>query len=39
MEFSHLELELSGCNKEVATLHSDQYTQVRLHIIHSLCEL
>jgi hypothetical protein len=22
----HLELELSGCNKEVASLHSDHYT-------------
>ena len=25
MEFCHLELELSGCNKEVAVLHSDHY--------------
>ena len=30
MEFCHLELELIGCSKEVAALHSDHYTQVRL---------
>ena len=30
MEFFHLELELSGCNKEVAVLHSDHYTQAQL---------
>ena len=28
-EFCHLELKLSGCNEEVAALHSDHYTQVR----------
>ena len=33
MEFCHLELELSGCNKEVAALHSDHYTQVLLYSI------
>jgi hypothetical protein len=27
----HLELELSGCNKEVAALHSDHCIQVRLY--------
>ena len=26
MEFCHLELELSACNKDVAALHSDHYT-------------
>ena len=31
MEFCHLELGLSGCNKEVAALHSDHYIQVRLY--------
>ena len=31
MEFCHLELELSGYNKEVAALHSDHYTQVQLY--------
>ena len=32
MEFCHLELELSGCNKEVAAaLHSDHYSQVQLY--------
>jgi hypothetical protein len=31
MEFCrHLEFELSGCTKEVAALHSDHYTQIRL---------
>ena len=28
MEFCHLELELSGCNEEMAALHSDHCTQV-----------
>ena len=32
-----LEIELSGCNKEVAALHSDHYMQVQLYIIlHSI---
>ena len=30
MGLCHLELKLSGCN-EVAALHSDHYTQVRLY--------
>ena len=31
MEFCQLGLKLSGCNKEVAALHSDHYTQVWLY--------
>lgn len=30
MEFCHLEIELSGYNKEVAASHSDHYAQVWL---------
>ena len=31
MGFCHLEAKLSGCNKEVAALHSDHYRQVPLY--------
>ena len=32
------ELELSGCNKEVAALHSDHFTQIQLYHSHvKLC--
>ena len=36
MEFCHLELELSGRNKEVAVLHSNHYTQVQLYCIFEI---
>ena len=34
MRFYRLEPELSGCNKEVAALHSDHYRQVPLYFDH-----
>ena len=33
MGFCHLEPKLSGCNKEVAALHSDHYRQVPLYYL------
>jgi hypothetical protein len=35
MEFCYLELEQSGCNKVVAVLYSDHYTQVWLYLTKS----
>ena len=32
MELCHLELELDGCNNEVAALQSDSYTEVPLYM-------
>ena len=32
MELCHLDLELGGCNNEVAALQSDRYSEVPLHI-------
>ena len=37
MEFCHLELELSGHNKEVAALHSDHCVQVCLYTLLQAC--
>ena len=34
MQFHHLKLELSCCNKEVCALHMDYYTQVRQYAIN-----
>ena len=31
MELCHLEIEPNGCNKKVAALHGDHYTQIRLY--------
>ena len=33
MVLCHLELELGGCNNEVAVLQSDRYTEVSLYIL------
>ena len=39
MELCHLELELGGCNKEVAALQSeDNYTEVPLYL-HGLAAI
>ena len=40
IKFCHLELELSGSNKEVAALYSDHYTQYnQLSVTASLLEI
>ena len=39
MKLCHLELELGGCNNEVAALQSDRYTDSEVPLYNHICTI